>query len=170
MLTFEMKKVKSLSMPVLVEGIDQGQLKFKFVIEADGVDYGFPAEQGGDTVKFVIPPLNTVVKSLTEGIYKAKLEVSALTEGDRGFFMQPWAEEINVKQSVSVEVAPMAEELEEAEIPIEKKVKLKITSIFTEEDSDPVDEECDGSGGGDGSGKTNKKKSSKNSKLRKKFD
>ena len=140
MLTFEMKKVKSLSMPVLVEGIDKGQLKFKFVIEADGVDYGFPAEQGGDNVKFVIPPLETVVKSINEGIYKAKLEVSALTEGDRGFFMQPWAEEIKVKQSVSVEVAPMAEDLKEDVVP-EKKVKLKITSIFTEEDSDPVEEE-----------------------------
>ena len=116
MLTFEMKKVKSLSMPVLVEGIDQGQLKFKFVIEADGVDYGFPAEQGGDNVKFIIPPLDTVVKTLNEGIYKAKLEVSALTEGDRGFFMQRWAEEIRVKQSVSVEVEPMAEEVHEEEV------------------------------------------------------
>ena len=158
MLTFEMKKVKSLSMPVLVEGIDQGQLKFKFVIEADGVDYGFPAEQGGDNVKFIIPPLEKVVKSLKEGIYKAKLEVSALTEGDRGFFMQPWAEEIRVKQSVSVEVEPMAEDLKEEEAP-EKKVKLKITSIFTEDDSIPtVEEECN-----------NEKKISKNNKLRNKF-
>lgn len=158
MLTFEMKKVKSLSMPVLVEGIDQGQLKFKFVIESDGVDYGFPAEQGGDNVKFVIPPLDTVINALGEGIYKAKLEVSALTEGDRGFFMQPWAEEIRVKQSVSVEVAPVAEDLREEELP-EKKIKLKITSIFTEEDSEPaeVEEEC------------TKNKVNKNKKFREKM-
>ena len=44
MLTFEMRKTKTLSMPVLVEGIEQSHLKFKFVIEANGVDYGFPAE------------------------------------------------------------------------------------------------------------------------------
>ena len=160
MLTFEMKKVKSLSMPVLVEGIDQGQLKFKFVIESDGVDYGFPAEQGGDNIKFIIPPLENIVKTISEGIYNAKLEVSALTEGDRGFFMQPWAEEIRVKQSVSVEVAPVEEDLKEEVL--EKKVKLKITSIFTEEDSEPnVDEECD-------KDKT-KNKVNKNSKLRNKF-
>ncbi len=167
MLTFEMKKVKTLSMPVLVEGIDQGQLKFKFVIESGGVDYGFPAERGGDNVKFIIPPLEGVIKTIGEGIYKAKLEVSALTEGDRGFFMQPWAEEIRVKQSVSVEVAPMAEDIKEEELPLEKKVKLKITSIFTEEDSDPsVEEECDGSG----DNKKEKDKSKKNSKLRNKFN
>ncbi len=155
MLTFEMKKVKSLSMPVLVEGIDQGQLKFKFVIESNGVDYGFSAEQGGDNVKFVIPPLETVIKTIGEGIYKAKLEVSALTEGDRGFFMQPWAEEIRVKQSVNIEVEPIPEDLKEEELP-EKKIKLKITSIFTEGDSDPVD-------------KIVTEKANKNNKLRDKF-
>ena len=64
MLTFEMRKTKTLSMPVLVEGIEQSHLKFKFVIEHKGVDYGFPAESGGDAVKFIIPSLDTVIKNL----------------------------------------------------------------------------------------------------------
>ena len=148
-------------MPVLVEGIEQSHLKFKFVIEANGVDYGFPAESGGDNVKFVIPSLDTVMKGLEEGIYNAKLEVSAITEGDRGFFMQPWGEQIRVKQSVMVAVEePVQEEEVAEEAPIEK-VKLKITSIFTESDDDapPVEEDC---------GKEHKEKK-KNKKMRDKF-
>ena len=144
MLTFEMRKTKTLSMPVLVEGIEQSHLKFKFVIEHKGVDYGFPAVSGGDNVKFVIPSLDTVIKGLEAGTLNAKLEVSALTEGDRGFFMQPWGEQIRVKQSVMVAVEqPVQEEEVVEDAPIEK-VKLKITSIFTESDDDaPVEEECD---------------------------
>ena len=144
MLTFEMRKNKTLSMPVLVEGIEQSHLKFKFVIEANGVDYGFPAEGGGDNVRFVIPSLDTVIEGLEAGVYNAKLEVSAITEGDRGFFMQPWAEQINVKQSVMVAMEEPVQEEEPVAEEIEKKVKLKITSIFTEEDTDaPPVKECD---------------------------
>lgn len=144
MLTFEMRKIKTLSMPVLVEGIEQSHLRFKFIIEHNGVDYGFPAETGGDNVKFVIPSLDTVIKDLEAGTLNARLDVSAITEGDRGFYMQPWAEQIRVKQSVMVAVEePVQEEEIVEEAPVEK-VKLKITSIFTEEDNDaPVVEECD---------------------------
>ena len=162
MLTFEMRKTKTLSMPVLVEGIEQSHLKFKFVIEVKGVDYGFLAESGGDNVKFVIPSLDTVIKGLEAGIYNAKLEVSAITEGDRGFYMQPWGEQIRVKQSVMVAVEEPVQEEEEVVEEIEKKVKLKITSIFTEsdEDSPPVEEEC---------GKEHKEPKKQNKKMRDKF-
>lgn len=157
MLTFEMRKTKKLSMPVLVEGIQQEMLNFKFIIESNGVEYGFPAERGGDNVSFIIPPLDRVIEELEEGVYNAKLEVSAITEGDRGFFMQPWGEQIRVKQSVSVEVKPVKEE-DSVEEKIEEKVKLKISSIFTEEEGDHVEEEC------------NKKKDvKKNNKMREKF-
>lgn len=144
MITFEMKKTKSLSMPILVEGIDQGMLRFKFVVDVNGVDYGFPAMQEGDTVKFVIPALEKVVKNLKEGTYNAKLEVSSITEGDRGFFMMPWAEQVRVKQSVSVEVEDMKDEAPVAE-ENDKKVNIKFTSIFAEQDGEveeePVHEE-----------------------------
>ena len=135
MLTFDMKKTKSLSMPVLVEGIDQGMLRFKFVLDVDGVDYGFPATQEGDTVKFVIPALDKVVKNLTEGVYNAKLEVSSITQGDRGFFMMPWAEQVRVKKSVTVAVEEMKDEAPVQEEQ-EKKVNIKLTSIFAESDGE----------------------------------
>lgn len=158
MLTFEMKKSKALSMPVLVEGINQDLLRFKFVIEANGVDYGFKAEQGGDNVKFIIPPLEGIIEGLEAGKYNAKLEVSAITEGDRGFFMQPWAEEVRIKKSVSVAVAPVVSESEEIDDEPEKKVNLKMASIFTEETVDePEVEECE------------EEPKKKNEKLRKKF-
>lgn len=159
MLTFEMRKTKALSMPVLVEGIDQKQLKFKFVIECDGVEYGFPAEKGGENVKFIIPPLDRVIESLEDGVYSAKLEVSAITEGDRGFFMQPWSEQIRVKKSVSVEVKPVVEESVSDPEP-EKKIKMKIASIFTEEEVDTVEEDC---------GKDHKEDKRKNKKMREKM-
>ena len=159
MLTFEMRKTKKLSMPVLVEGIEQSYLRFKFVIESNGVEYAFPAEQGGDNVNFVIPPLDTVIKDLDDGVYNAKLEVSAITEGDKGFFMQPWGEQIRVKKSVIVKMEePVVEEEKVEEAPAEK-VKLKITSIFTEEDVDaPPVEECD-----------DKETKKKNKKMREKL-
>jgi len=162
MLTFEKRKTKKLSMPVLVEGIDQSFLRFKFVIESNGVEYAFPAERGGDSVNFIIPPLDTVIRDIEDGTYNAKLEVSAITEGDRGFFMQPWGEQIRVKNSVMVKLEdPVVEEDKIEEAPSEK-VKLKITSIFTEEDiSTPVKEECDDD--------NNNEKKKKNDKMRKKF-
>jgi hypothetical protein len=156
MLTFEMRKTKTLSMPVLVEGIEQSHLKFKFVIEHKGVEYGFSAESGGDNVKFVIPSLDTVIEGLEAGTYNATLQVSALTEGDRGFFMQPWGEQIRVKQSVMVAMEEPVQEEEPVAEEVEKKVKLKITSIFTESDDDaePVEVET---------------KPRKNSKMREKL-
>ncbi len=132
MITFEMKKPKALSMPILVEGIDQGHLKFRFTIEMNNVSYSFPAVQEGDTVKFMIPALDTIVKNPKEGIYKARLEVSALTEGDRGFYMNPWSEEIRVKKSVSIEVQPVTEEQKKEMV--SEDVKVKVTTKFVEED------------------------------------
>jgi len=160
MIVFEMRKPKALSMPALVEGIEPKHLKFKFVIEANGVHYGFPAIMEGDNIKFVIPALETVVHDLQAGTYKAKLEVSALTEGDKGFYMQPWAEEVRVKQSVKIQVAeaidPEPEKVEEI-----KRVNLKLAAMFSEENV----EEC----GETDTEKEDKLKKDKNEKMRKKF-
>lgn len=159
MIVFEMRKPKALSMPALVEGIEPAHLKFKFVIEANGVDYGFPAVMEGDNVKFVIPALETVVHDLKAGKYKAKLEVSALTEGDKGFYMQPWGEEIRIKQSVKIQVAEAVEPEPE---PVEESVKvnLKLAAVFSESN---IEEEC----GAEEEEKDDKKK--KNEKMRSKF-
>lgn len=135
MLTFELRKSKSLSMPVLVEGIRQEQLKFRFVIEADGVDYGFTATQDGDNVKFVIPPLDNIIKSINDGTYNARLEVSSIVEGDRGFFMQPWAEQIRIKKSVNVAVQTVKDEAPVHE-DVTKDVKVRMATIFAESDGD----------------------------------
>lgn len=138
MLTFDTKKSKALSMPVLVDGIDQSFLTFKMVIEVNGVDYGFKAKHEGDSVKFVIPPLEGVVGNISEGIYNARLEVSTITEGDRGFYMQPWAEQISVKRPVTVEVVSPKEETtvtESANI-VNEGIKLKVSSLFSEHDLD----------------------------------
>ena len=159
MIVFEMRKPKALSMPALVEGIEPSHLKFKFVIEANGVDYGFPAVMEGDNIKFVIPALETVVHELQAGIYKAKLEVSALTEGDKGFYMQPWAEEVRIKQSVKIQVAeavdPEPEKVEEV-----KQVNLKLAAMFSEENVEE-DEGC--------VEPEKKEKKDKNDAMRRKF-
>jgi hypothetical protein len=158
MIVFEMRKPKALSMPALVEGIEPSHLRFKFVIEANGVDYGFHAVMEGDNIKFVIPALETVVCDLQAGIYKAKLEVSALTEGDKGFYMQPWGEEVRIKQSVKVQVAeaidPEPEKVEEV-----KTVNLKLAAMFSEEN---IEGECD-------EPEEKKEKKEKNSAMRKKL-
>lgn len=140
MISFDMSKPKTLAMPILVEGIDQEKLDFKFVVEIDGVSYGFPAVQEEGNIKFHIPALGDVVKHLVQGIYEAKLEASSLTQGDSGYYMQPWTEKINVKQSVSVAVPDTLEEEEVTEP--KKKVNLKIASIFSESDGEVVEEEC----------------------------
>ena len=102
MISFDMKKAKTLAMPILVEGIDQDKLDFKFVVEINGISYGFPAITDKDTIKFHIPPLDEVVKHLVAGLYEARLEASSLTQGDSGYYMQPWTEKISQKgESVS---------------------------------------------------------------------
>ena len=139
MISFDMNKPKSLSMPILVEGIDQKTLDFKFIIEVNGISYGFSAMHEDGSIKFNLPALDDIVKHLVPGIYEARLEASSITQGDSGYFMMPWSDKINVKQSVSVSVPkePVVEN-EETEPPVEKKVRLKIASIFSESDS--VDE------------------------------
>lgn len=137
MLIFEMRKSKSLSMPVLVEGINQDQLRFRLVVEIKGVDYGFTATQDGDNVRFIIPPLDNVVKTLEEGTYNARLEVSSIVEGDRGFFMQPWAEQVRIKKSANIAVVDVKDNSPVQEDKADK-VKVKLAKIFSE--SDGVDE------------------------------
>ena len=72
--------------------------------------------------------------------------------------MQPWGEQIRVKQSVMVAMEEPVQEEEPVAEEVEKKVKLKITSIFTESDDDapPVEVET-------------KEPKKKNSKMRDKF-
>jgi len=124
MISFDMSKPKTLAMPILVEGIEQKTLDFKFVVEISGVSYGFPAVQEEGNIKFLIPALGDVVKHLVAGIYEARLEASSLTQGDSGYYMQPWTEKINVKQSVTVSDPDTLEEEEVKETT--RKVKLKI--------------------------------------------
>jgi hypothetical protein len=132
MLSFDMNKPKSLAMPILVEGIDQESLDFKFVIEVNGVSYGFPAIQEEGAIKFLIPALDDVVKHMVAGIYEARLEASSLTQGESGYYMQPWSEKINVKQSVSVQVSEeKISEMTKEEVPT-KPVNLKIAAMFSE--------------------------------------
>lgn len=159
MISFDMNKSKSLAMPILVEGIDQSQLDFKFIVEINGVSYGFPAIQEEGNIKFNIPALGDVVKHLVVGIYEARLEASSMTQGDSGYYMQPWTEKINVKQSVAVAV--QEDKLEEEEEKVApRKVNLKIASIFSETDGEVVEEEC---------GKDHDKEKKMNKKMRDKF-
>ena len=56
--------------------------------------------------------------------------------------MQPWGEQIRVKQSVKISIEEPVVDSEPVQEDIDRKVNLKFASIFTEEDTDSVEEEC----------------------------
>lgn len=128
MIILDSNKNKKLSMSIIVEGIEQEKLDFKFIIEKDGIEYGFPAELDGNKVKLKIPALVNVIKELDSGRYPAKIEVSAVTEGNKGFYMRPW------EDTVKIEVAPeVSVSLDESEEEPTENISVQIEEDIDEE-------------------------------------
>lgn len=158
MITFDPYKTKSLTVPIRVKGIQSESLNFYFVIKENNVNFSFPAKSvNGDEVSFEIPPLSNVIQEVESGEYDAHIEVNAITESYKGFYMKPWTSKVKIKVSPEVNVEEIEEDTdsslsEEEEVTVgelkEKDIK--------EETSEPKKEK-----------EGDKKKSKKNTRMSK---
>jgi hypothetical protein len=100
MLTLDITKKKELNFEVKVDGINNTDLSGSIRLEIDGVEYGFPVNVTTESINVVIPPLKNIVhRVIKEGEkFKVKLEMN----GD-GYYLNPWNDEVNIKNSVMVE-------------------------------------------------------------------
>lgn len=126
MLQFDMNKKKIFSVPTLVEGVEPSKLQFYFRVIVEGIEYGFPAKLLGEQMKLEIPPLGKVITGLKQGEYMARVEANVVTEGNKGFYMKPWEEKIEVRMEpkVSMEIK------EEKAVQESSDIKIAMASLF----------------------------------------
>ena len=128
MIQFTPNKAKSLSMNILVEGIEKEKLNFVFRITHDGIEYGFPGKYVTENLKLVIPALKSVIPNLKEGKYPAKLETFGVIEENKGYYNLAWSGDIEVKVPAKIEVT-IAEDTNEEVTP-----KAQVITEIKEED------------------------------------
>jgi len=108
-------KSKAFSISLITEGIDASQMKFRFCIEINEMVYSFPVELNGDNLKVVLPPLTEKIKNIETGNYNAFLESYSLNEQDKGYYLRPWQDKIELKKEPRVS-AQIKEENETSKI------------------------------------------------------
>ena len=100
----DINKRKSFSVSLVSEGMDISQMKFRFCLEINEMVYSFPAEPNGDNLQVVLPPLAEKIKGLDAGKCKAYLETYTLNEDNKGYYLRPWEDEIELKKEPKISV------------------------------------------------------------------
>ncbi len=89
---FDKRKEKNLIMMVEKSGVEDDKLKLTFNIDINNVKYGFDCKLKENKVIINVPALDSIVKDLKPGEYKATLDIT----GSDKYFMQPFNENIEV--------------------------------------------------------------------------
>lgn len=98
MLKLDTNDKKKLKFDVQIAGIDSNLLEGALRLVIEGVEYGFPATFTSNSIEISLPALSSVIKELKEDtIAHARLDVYG-----NGYYINPWKEEILVKNSVQV--------------------------------------------------------------------
>ena len=138
-MNIDINKSKSFSVSLMTEGIDISELKFQFSIEINEMVYSFPVDVQGDNLKVILPPLVEKIKNLKTGKCKAYLESYSINEDNKGYYLRPWSDDIELKREpkLSVDIKEdkdtskiKASIIEDKEISIENNIPLK-KSRFT---------------------------------------
>lgn len=100
MIKLDISKSKEVKFEMKVDGIDNKDLSGSLRLEIDGIEYGFQVHVESESISVVLPPLkNIITRKLKEGEkISAKLEMNG-----NGYYLQPWNEEIVIKNGVMVE-------------------------------------------------------------------
>jgi hypothetical protein len=116
-----------LTFRVSLEGTDQAELRYQFVLEGDRVEYGFPGsiDKGGE-ITVIVPPMK---RALNEGAFSSRLEVIV---DDRIF--TPLRMISQLKASVKIQAESVARPVTEE--PTVGGASLIETSIKTRSKSD----------------------------------
>lgn len=132
MIQLKANEAKTLQFDVLVEGIEKKLLQFKFRLQIENVEYGFPCVIEGDKIKVSIPALETILREEKPGIFQCRLE----GVGDDKYFLQTWNDSVEIKIEPRVVVKP--------ELPIEESVSpqsLKVKAYLESDKPSVVIEE-----------------------------
>ncbi len=119
MLIFNADKNKKIQMAIESTGIDQDKLRFTFIVDTGKVQYGFPCMFNEGRVEVDIPPLAEIINDLEPGTYTARLDVT----GDDKYYLNPFNESIEIKQSPSIKKVTIDEDLSE-------NIKIAISSLI----------------------------------------
>lgn len=130
MIQIKSNEEKTLLFDVMVEGIDSKLLSFKFRLNVNGVEYGFPSVIEDEKIKVSIPILENILPEGTSGIFRGKLEGI----GDGKYFLSPWEDsvEIKIEPKVIAKPEPIFEE---------KITNVKVKAYLTDSIVIPIEEE-----------------------------
>lgn len=100
MIKLDINKSKEIKFESKVNGISNNELSGSLRLEVDGIEYGFPVSVSESEISITIPPLkNVLLRKLKEGEkINAKLEMNG-----NGYYLNPWNEEIIIKNEVMIE-------------------------------------------------------------------
>lgn len=100
MLKLNVNEEKQLNFEIQIGGVQTDQIKSTLRLEIDGVQYGFPAQVGQESIAVNLPALNTVVaKRLKEGTeVQASLDIIA-----DGHHLTPWTDSFILTNPLVIE-------------------------------------------------------------------
>lgn len=100
MLKLNVNEEKQLNFEIQIGGVQTDQIKSTLRLEIDGVQYGFPAQVGQESIAVNLPALNTVVaKRLKEGTeVQAHLDIIA-----DGHHLTPWTDSFILTNPLVIE-------------------------------------------------------------------
>ena len=141
MIKLDINDERSLTFEINIEGIDADLLEGAFRFTHEGIEYGFPVNFGGKTLKVAIPKLTEIVKLKEDEVVEAKLDIV----GD-GYHLEPWKDSILLKSTVKMEATILEDAVDEAckkvhdDVKVPKRVSAK-AKVITEEDPEEEVEE-----------------------------
>ena len=128
MLVFDIDKEKTITMMIEATGIDNiDSLDVTFNVTVNKIKYGFPCDIKEGKITIKVPALRDVIKGIKTGEYKASLEVL----GDKNYYLQPFNEEVTLKQDPKLNVIVDEKPLEENDI---KEISASISKIISEDE------------------------------------
>ncbi len=127
---FNADQHKKISMVVETSNVNNDDLDFTFSVKVCGIKYGFPCKMVENKVSIDIPALNTIIKDLKEGDYAASLEVT----GDGKYYLQPFNENITIKQTPKINVL-----IDDEDTDIKEGIEILVSTLIDDEDTD-IDE------------------------------
>lgn len=100
MLKLNVNQEKQLNFEIQIGGVQTEQVQSHLRIDIDGVEYGFPAHVGQESITVDLPPLKTVTaRKLKEGEeIKVKLEIVA-----DGHYLTPWQDTFMLSNPLVIE-------------------------------------------------------------------
>jgi len=111
MLKLNVNQEKQLTFEVQIGGVQSDQVTSRLRIEIDGIEYGFPAEVGRESISVNLPPLRTVTaRKLKEGEeVQVKLEIIA-----DGNYLTPWQDTFRLSNPLVIEAKIVDDEFTSA--------------------------------------------------------